>query len=99
MFVLIKSRTSVKIGHVGSKTRSLGQILELPCVLSRGHNFSPIIMKLRQNVCLDEILDKCENGHVGSKTWSLGQMLEKPCVGSSGHQVKPFFTEHGSKLY
>ena len=31
MFVLMKSRTSSKIGLVGSKTRSLGQILEILC--------------------------------------------------------------------
>ena len=62
MFVLIKSRTSLKVGHVGSKTRSLGQILEKPCVRSRSHIFSPIIMKLWQNVCLDKILDELENG-------------------------------------
>ena len=39
MFVLMKSRTSLKMGHVESKTRSLGQILEKSCVRSRGHNF------------------------------------------------------------
>ena len=44
------------MGHVGSKTRSLGQTLEKPGVCSRGHIFSPIITKLSQNVCLDEIL-------------------------------------------
>ena len=49
------------MGHVRSKTRSLGQILEKLCVHSRGHIFSPIIMKHGQNVCLDEILDKLEN--------------------------------------
>ena len=32
MFVSINYRTSSKLGHVGSKTRSLGQILEKPCV-------------------------------------------------------------------
>ena len=52
------------MGHVGSKTRSLGQILEKPCVCSRGHIFSPIIMKLGQNVSLDEISEDCENGRV-----------------------------------
>ena len=57
MFVLMKSRTSAKMGHLGSKTRSLGQILEKLCVCSRGHIFSPIILKLGQNVCLDEISD------------------------------------------
>ena len=44
------------MGWVRSKTRSLGQILEKPCVSSRGHIFSPIIMQRSQNVCLDEIL-------------------------------------------
>ena len=37
MFVLMKSGTRSKKGHVGSKIRSLGQILEKPCVDSRGH--------------------------------------------------------------
>ena len=49
------------MGHVGLKTRSLGQILEKPWVHFRGHIFSLIIMKLGQNVCLDEILDNLEN--------------------------------------
>ena len=50
------------MGHVESKTRSLGQILEKPCVPARGHIFSPIILKLGENVCLDEISDDLENG-------------------------------------
>ena len=50
------------MGHVGSKCGSLGRILEKPCLRSRGHIFSLIIVKLGQNVCLDEILDKFENG-------------------------------------
>ena len=50
-----------KMGHVRSNTRSLGQVLEKPCVYSRGLIFSPIIMKLGENVCLDEISDKYEN--------------------------------------
>ena len=52
---------SLKIGHVGSKTRSPGQILEKPCVCSIGHIFSPIVMKLGQNVCLDEISNELKN--------------------------------------
>ena len=40
----MKSSTNTKIGHVGSKTRSLGQILQKPSVRSRGHIFSPIHM-------------------------------------------------------
>ena len=67
IFVFIKSRTRLKLGHVGSKTRSLGQILEKPCVCPRGHIFSPILMKLGQNVCLDKISDDFEIGSCGVK--------------------------------
>ena len=52
---------TLKMGDVGWKTRTVGQILEKPCVRSRGNIFSPIIMKLGQNVCLDEISDGMEN--------------------------------------
>ena len=76
----MKSLTSLKMGHALSKTRSLGLMLEKPCVRSRGHIFNMIIMKLGQNFCLDEILDKYR-----SKTRSLGQILDKPCVLSRGH--------------
>ena len=48
------------MGHVRSQTRSVDQILEKPCVRSRGHNFSPMIMKLGQNVCLYKISDEFE---------------------------------------
>ena len=34
MCVVITSRPEFKMGHVGSKTRSLGQFLEKPCVLN-----------------------------------------------------------------
>ena len=49
------------MGHVGSKTKSLDQILGKPCLSSRGHIFSPILMKHLQNVCLDKILNDLEN--------------------------------------
>ena len=62
MISLMKSRLNLKMGHVGSKTRSLGQMLGKPCVRSRGQIICLIIMKLCQNVCLDEILDEFENG-------------------------------------
>ena len=39
-FVLMKPRMNMKIGHVGSKTRSLGHILEKPCVCSKHQIFS-----------------------------------------------------------
>ena len=67
MIVLMESGMSSKVGQVGSKTRSLGQIIEKPCEHSRGHIFSPIFMKLGQNDCLDKILDKFESGSSGVK--------------------------------
>ena len=74
------------MGHVGSKTRSLGQILEKPCVRYKGHIFRPIIVKYGQYVCLDKISNEFENGsYRNKKTRSLGQILEKPCEGSRGH--------------
>ena len=55
------------MGLVGLKTWSLGKILEKPGVHSRGHIFSPIMVKLGQKVCLDGISDELENGHIGLK--------------------------------
>ena len=78
MFVMIKSPTSSKMVHVRSKTRSRVQILEKPCVHSRGHIFSQIILKPGQNVCLDEKTMSSKMVHVRSKTSSQGQILEKP---------------------
>ena len=77
------------MGYVGSKTRSPGQILGKPCVRSRGHIFSQILMKVGQDVCLDDVWmisrTSSKMGHVGSKTRSPGQILGKPCVRSRGH--------------
>ena len=98
MFVSIKSGKSSKLGHVGSKTRSLGQILEKPCVRSRGHIFSLILMKLGQNVWLDEISDEFEIGSCGVKIRSLGQILEKPCVRSRGHIFSPILMKLGQNV-
>ena len=39
----------------------------LPCVRSRGHSFGWILMKVGQDVCLDEISDEFENGSCGVK--------------------------------
>ena len=82
------------MGCVGSKTRSLGQILEKSCVSSRGHIFSPIIMKLGQNVCQTFL----KMGHVGLKTRSQGQILEKPCVGTRGYIFSPIIMKLGKNI-
>ena len=89
------SRSSSKLGHVGSKTWSLGQILEKPCVQSKRHSFDPKVMKLCQIVNPHISRSNLKLGHVGSKTRSLGQILEKPCVLSRGHSFDSKFT----KLY
>ena len=62
MFVLMKSQMSLKMDHVSSKTKSLGQMLKKPCVHDRDHIFSLIIMKLDQHVFLHEISQEFENG-------------------------------------
>ena len=48
--MIIISRSDLKLGHVWSKTRSLSQILEKPCVHSRGHSFDSKVIKLCKNV-------------------------------------------------
>ena len=64
--------------------------IEKPCVRSRRHIFSPIIMRLSQNVFFSEISEAFENGSCQvKKTRSLGQMLETPYVCSRGHIFSP----------
>ena len=79
MFALIKFQTRWKKGHFGSKTTSLGQILEKPYICSRDLFLVQIFIKLGQNVCLDGSRTNLKMGHVGSKTGSLGQILESQC--------------------
>ena len=43
-----------RLDHLGSKTRSPGQIKGKTCQHSRGHIFEVIIMNIAQNVCLDD---------------------------------------------
>ena len=50
------------MGHVWSKSRSLGQILGKPCVHFRGHICRSILMKHSENDCFDENSDEFENG-------------------------------------
>ena len=50
MLMIVIFRSSLTLGHVGSKTKSLGQILEIPCVDSKRHSFDPKFMKLCQTV-------------------------------------------------
>ena len=76
MFSLIIPKSNLKLGHVGSKTRSLGQTLDKPCVHSRGHRLEQKSMKLCQTVKFHKSKSSSKLSHVGSKTWSLGQMMK-----------------------
>ena len=100
MFVLIKSGTTLKMGHVRSKTRSLGQISKKLYVHSRGNIFSLITMKhgQNQNICLDEIVDRFENGSCWVKTRSLVQILEKLYVCSRSHIFSPIIMKLGQNV-
>ena len=55
MIILTLSQSSLNMGDIGSKTRSVGQIMKKPCEHSRGHSFGPILIKLAQNDNLDNI--------------------------------------------
>ena len=54
---LVRMFVLKKLGHVRSVTRLLGQMIEKPCVRSRGH-----IFRLCQKLCLDGISHEFENG-------------------------------------
>ena len=69
--------------------QKLGQVLEKPCVHSRGLIFSSMIMKLGENVCRDQISDEFENGSCRAKIWVNRSNLrkkkkKKTCVRSRG---------------
>ena len=87
---------SLKMGYVGSKTRSLGQTLGQPCVHSKGHILSLICLKLGQNFCHNEISDEFENGVRSFQ--KLGQILEKPFVRSKGHIFGSIIMELGQNV-
>ena len=61
MLVLMKSQKDSKMGHVETKTESLGQIWKKPYVRCWDHIFSLIIMKVGQTVSLDKSTDELEN--------------------------------------
>ena len=79
-FCLEKSRTNMKMGHVRPKTRSLGQILEKPCVCSIDQIFGLILMKFVRVFASMKSCTFLKMGHVGSKTRSLSQIIEDHMV-------------------
>ena len=92
MIILTISQLSSNMGDVGSKTRSVGQIIEKPCEHSRQ---ARVLVQSSSNLLRMIILTISRSssniGHVGSKTRSVGQIIEKPCVHSRGHSFGPIF--------
>ena len=80
------------------KTRSLGQIVEKPCVRSRGHIFSPILLKLVRMFALIKSRTSSKLGHVRSEASALGQILEKPCVYSRGYIFSSILMKIGQNV-
>ena len=70
------SRTSLKISHVWSKTRSPSQILEKSCARSRSHIFGPVLLKVGHNACFGDICNEFLNGscRVKKGTYPNGKM-------------------------
>ena len=73
MLILIISRSSSKLGHVRSKTRSLDQILEKLCVHSGLHSFVSNVINFVRMLIIIISRSSLKLGHVGSKTRLLGQ--------------------------
>ena len=79
------------MGDVGSETRSVGQIMEKPCVHSRGHILVQSSSNLLKMIILTISQLSSNMGDVGSKTRSVGQIMAKPCEHSRGHIFGPIF--------
>ena len=80
---------SLKMGHVGSKTRPLSQILEKPRLekprlCSGDQIFGLILMELSQSVCLDKIVYMFENGSCRVKKYVTRSNHRRSCVCNQG---------------
>lgn len=70
MLPSVKSKMSSKLGHMGSKIRSLGQIMKTTIFHSRNHIGSDL-----QHTCLEYSFGGIQNlGNVRSQTGSLGKI-------------------------
>ena len=94
----MKSWTSLKMGHVRSKMKSLRQILGNRCVRSRGNIFSLILKKIIRMFAKIKFQMSSKMGHVESKTRSIGQFLGKQhCVWSRVHIFSLILMKLGQK--
>ena len=83
----------MNMGHVGSRTMTLGQISSKLCVQYKNCSFASVFMKLHQNVCLDNVSVKFENGSCGSKSSSLVQISLNSPVHCRGQSFDPVFMQ------
>ena len=60
MFVLMKCMMSSSVAHLGSYTRSIAQIKEIPCGRCRAHISCSFDFKIAPNICLDKTFYKFE---------------------------------------
>ena len=95
--VLMISQTSLIMGQMGSKSRSLGQFLEESCLHSRGHIFSPIFLKVGQNVCLDNISVKFDHGSIKVKHQVTRSNLRKILFTLQGPHFLPNLPQNWSE--
>ena len=72
---------------LGSKVGHQFQILVKSCLLSLGHIFGSIFLKVAQTVCLDDISVKFDHGWDGVKTYTTRSNLSKNFVYSLGATV------------
>ena len=98
IFVLVISQSSLIMGGMGTKSRSLRQILVKFCLHCRGHIFGPIFLRVALNVCLDNISSGIMGG-IGSKSRSLGQILVKSCLPSKGHNFDAIFLKLAQNVW
>ena len=97
MLILIISRSSSKLGHVRSKTRSLDQILEKLCVHSGVHSFVSNVMTFVRMLIIIISRSSLKLGHVGSKTRLLGQQATQ--VSDLGPLWPSCYNIYGTKIF
>ena len=72
-FALIKPCAFLKMGHIGSKTRSLGQIIEDPMLVTKGLWFKSLLLNsIPHN---PESSGEWLQGHHGPLVWNLASMV------------------------
>ena len=81
------SRSRTDLDHLGSKTRSQGQIIEKACLHLRDHIFDPILMRLALNICLNDVKITVESGSHGIKTKENVQKEHQKVISMVGAKI------------